>query len=99
MGAMVAAGTVAQAASAVGDAIEASQEQDPAMQAALAMSAQVGAAQLATDAAAIAAGLVMGKDPCVPPGTPGMITQGSPNVLIVSCTAQRSHRHPSLGSR
>jgi hypothetical protein len=27
-------------------------------------------------------GLLVGKDPCVPPGTPGMITTGSANVLI-----------------
>jgi uncharacterized Zn-binding protein involved in type VI secretion len=41
------------------------------------------AAQMAEDAAAMAASKLMGKDPVVPAtGTPGMILQGSPNVLI-----------------
>ncbi len=58
---------------------------DAASAAASAAAAGVGAAtaaaQLAADAAAIAMGLLMGKDPGV--GFPlGMITMGSPNVLI-----------------
>ena len=42
----------------------------------------MGAAQLAADIAAWAAAAAMGKDICVPPGTPGMILMGSPNVLV-----------------
>jgi uncharacterized Zn-binding protein involved in type VI secretion len=76
------AGMAAQAASIAGDAAEAVAADDAAMSAALGMSASVAAAQMANDAIAMAMGLVMGKDPCVPPGTPGAITVGSPNVLI-----------------
>ena len=41
------------------------------------------AAQMAEDAAVMAASKLLGKDPVVPgTGTPGMIMEGSPNVLI-----------------
>lgn len=76
------AGMAAQAMSAAGDAIEAVAVDDSAMSAALGMSATIAVAQLANDAVAMAMGAVMGKDPCVPPGTLGAITMGSPNVLI-----------------
>jgi uncharacterized Zn-binding protein involved in type VI secretion len=76
------AGQVAQVAAIAGDAIEAANTDDAAMSAALNMSASVMAAQMAADAAAMAAGAAMGKDVCVPPGTMGAITLGSPNVLI-----------------
>jgi RHS repeat-associated protein len=77
-----AASQVAQVASIAGDAIEAVESDDAAMSAALGMSAGMAAAQMAADAIAMAMGNAMGKDVCVPPGTPGMITMGSPNVLI-----------------
>jgi len=52
-----------------------------ASSAAAAVDTATAAAQLAADAAAIAMGLLMGKDPGI--GFPfGMITMGSPNVLI-----------------
>jgi uncharacterized Zn-binding protein involved in type VI secretion len=76
------AGQVAQVASIAGDAILATEADDSAMSAALGMSAAVAAAQLANDAVAMAMGAIMGKDPCVPPGTLGTIVMGSPNVLI-----------------
>jgi uncharacterized Zn-binding protein involved in type VI secretion len=76
------AGMGAQAASMAGDAVEAATAEDPAIAAAMGMSAAMAAAQMANDVAAMAAGAAMGKDPCVPPGTPGMITIGSPNVQI-----------------
>jgi hypothetical protein len=74
----------AQATSIAGDAIEAGNPANsPAMQAAMGMSAGVAAAQLANDLVALAMGALMGKDPCVPPGTPGAILLNtSPNVLI-----------------
>lgn len=76
------AGLAAQTAGMVGDGIEAATTDDSAMQAAMAMSTAATATQMASDAAAMAAGMAMGKDPCVPPGTPGMITLGSPTVEI-----------------
>ena len=76
------AGQVAQVASIAGDAVEALTVDDSAMSAALGMSAAMAAAQMAADAVAMAMGNAMGKDPCVPPGTLGAITVGSPNVLI-----------------
>jgi uncharacterized Zn-binding protein involved in type VI secretion len=76
------AGQVAQVPSIAGDSIEAVATDDAAMSAALGMSAGIAAAQMAADAVAMAAGAAMGKDPCVPPGTLGAITVGSPNVLI-----------------
>jgi len=76
------AGLVAQGSSAAGDALEAVEADDAAMSAALGMSAAVQAAQMANDVLALAMGALMGKDPCLPPGTLGAITLGSPNVLI-----------------
>ncbi len=80
-GAMI-AGMVASGLGAVGDGIEAVQADNSHMAAALATNAAMTAAQLAADVAAMAATAAMGKDLAVPPGTPGMITLGSPNVLI-----------------
>jgi uncharacterized Zn-binding protein involved in type VI secretion len=80
--AMTAAGTAAQGMAVAGDAIEAGQAEDPAMAQALSLSANAMAAQMASDAVAMAMGAAMGKDPCVPPGTPGAILVGSSNVLI-----------------
>jgi uncharacterized Zn-binding protein involved in type VI secretion len=83
MGVMTAAGLTAQACSAMGDIVEAEQTEDPAMSQALALSGQMKGLQMASDVAGIAAGVMMGKDICVPPGTPGAIIGGtSPNVLI-----------------
>ncbi|CAM2005228.1 RHS repeat-associated core domain-containing protein [Acanthopleuribacter pedis] len=75
-------GFTAQGLSAVGDAIESVEADNSAMADALALSAAMGAAQLANDAAAMAASLLMGKDICIAPVNPGMILNGSPNVLI-----------------
>ncbi|CAM2070397.1 PAAR domain-containing protein [Sulfidibacter corallicola] len=75
-------GFAAQGLSAMGDAIESVEADNSAMADALALSAAMGAAQLANDAAAMAASLLMGKDLCVLPVNPGMILDGSPNVLI-----------------
>jgi uncharacterized Zn-binding protein involved in type VI secretion len=82
MKAAAVAGQVAQMASMAGDAVAAATASNAAISAAMAMSAGLAAAQMANDAAAMAAGAAMGKDPSVPPGTPGMITMGSPTVLI-----------------
>lgn len=82
MKAVAVAGKVAQVAAIAGDAIEAVEADDSAVSAALGMNATMMAAQMAADAVAQAAGAAMGKDPCVPPGTMGAITLGSPNVLI-----------------
>ena len=78
------AGMAAQVASIAGDSIEAGNPANsPAMQAAMGMSASVAAAQMANDLVALAIGALMGKDPCVPPGTPGAILLNvSPDVLI-----------------
>jgi uncharacterized Zn-binding protein involved in type VI secretion len=78
------AGMAAQVATIAADAMdaEATAAEDPAMSAALGMAAGMGAAQMANDILAMAMGAAMGKDPCVPPGTLGAITMGSPNVLI-----------------
>lgn len=77
-------GMVAQVASIAGDAIEAADPANsPAMGAAMGMSAAVAAAQMANDLIAMAMGALMGKDPCVPPGTPGMVSiPMAPTVLI-----------------
>jgi hypothetical protein len=78
------AGMVAQVATIAADAVDAgaTAAEDPAMSAAMGMAAGMGAAQMAADMLAMALGAAMGKDPCVPPGTLGAITMGSPNVLI-----------------
>jgi uncharacterized Zn-binding protein involved in type VI secretion len=79
------AGNAAQVADIGGDALEAV-EADAADNAQLAeemgLSAAMKAAQMANDLVAMAIGMTMGKDPCLPPGTIGAITLGSPNVLI-----------------
>ena len=50
---------------------------------AAAVGAATAAAQMAADIAAAALSAGMGKDPWIPPGVPlGMITSGSPNVVI-----------------
>jgi uncharacterized Zn-binding protein involved in type VI secretion len=75
------AGMATQIAGIVADTMEAADADDSAMSDALALSAQMGAAQLAADAVAMAVGMLMGKDPCV--GVPvGAITTGVSNVLI-----------------
>jgi RHS repeat-associated protein len=80
--AMMVAGMVAQASAIVGDAIESVEADNSAMSAALGMNAAMMAAQMANDMVAMAMGALMGKDPCLPPGTLGVILMGSPNVLI-----------------
>jgi uncharacterized Zn-binding protein involved in type VI secretion len=57
---------------------------DAAMSSAIGLSVAMMAAQAAADAAAASMTRMMGTDqPCIPPtGTPGMILDGSPNVLI-----------------
>src|SRR5262249_59853672 len=82
MKAAMIAGMAAQVASIAGDAIEAGNpDNSPAMQSAMGMSASVAAAQMANDLVALAMGALMGKDPCVPPGTPGAtLLNTSPNV-------------------
>lgn len=81
---MMIAGMVAQGLSIAGDTIEAVEADNAAMSAALGLNASMMAAQMAADAIAMVMGALMGKDPCVPPGTPGMILPGlvSTNVLI-----------------
>lgn len=82
MKAMMMAGMVAQVASIAGDAIESVEADNSAMSSALGLSAAMSAAQMANDIVAMVIGALMGKDPCIPPGTLGAITMGSPNVLI-----------------
>lgn len=68
------------------DAADAATAADPAMAAANALSAAMGAAQLAADAVAMAMTAAMGTDPCTPPvlGPPGLgaVTTGKGNVII-----------------
>jgi uncharacterized Zn-binding protein involved in type VI secretion len=74
---------VAQVAAIGVEVEEAVEAGDTALLAAMGLNALKMAAQMAADAAAMAASAAMGKDPVVPPtGTPGMILVGSPNVLI-----------------
>jgi uncharacterized Zn-binding protein involved in type VI secretion len=85
MKAAMIAGMAAQVAAIAGDAVESERAQDDsALSAALGMSASMMAAQMANDVAAMAMGAMMGKDLCVPPGTPGVIQaiNASPNVVI-----------------
>lgn len=82
MKAMMMAGMVAQVAAIAGDAIESVEADNAAMSSALGLSAAMSAAQMANDIVAMVMGALMGKDPCVPPGTLGAIIVGSPNVLI-----------------
>jgi uncharacterized Zn-binding protein involved in type VI secretion len=86
--ASAAAGKAAKAAGAIaiaGDAanaVAAAAAGDAAAAAAQAHAARGAAAQMLADAVATAMGAAMGKDPTVPPGTFGTITNGVPNVLI-----------------
>jgi uncharacterized Zn-binding protein involved in type VI secretion len=82
MKAAMVAGMAAQGLSIAGDAVEAVEADNSAMGAALGINAGMMAAQMAADMVAMAMGAAMGKDPCVPPGTPGVVMLGSPNVLI-----------------
>lgn len=90
------AGQVAAAAGIVGDAFDAAAAPSADEAAASAISAGMAALQLAADAAASAAELMLGKDPALPPGLPGMLTLGMPNVLIgglpIPNTADIAHR-------
>ncbi|MCY1013059.1 PAAR domain-containing protein [Nannocystis pusilla] len=80
MGMMV-AGMGAQVAGVVADSVDSADATDPAVAEGFALSAQMGAAQLAMDAAAMAMGMLMGKPPCI--GSPtGAILLGAPNVVI-----------------
>ena len=84
MGMMVAS-TTSQAIGIAGDVVAATETSNEQMSAALALNAGLMSAQLANDAAAMAAAAAMGKDqPMVPPtGTLGSILANtSPNVLI-----------------
>jgi uncharacterized Zn-binding protein involved in type VI secretion len=74
-------GMAAQAAGVVADGIDAASAEDPAVAAAHALSAETGAKQLAMDAAAMAFGMLLGKNPCVGPPV-GAIMAGASNVLI-----------------
>lgn len=77
------AGIAAQGAAIAGDVVESVEADTAAMSAALAQNAAMMAAQLAADAAAMALAAAMGKDPAVPPGTPGtIIAPGAVNVII-----------------
>ena len=77
------AGVAAQGLAIAGDIVESVEADNSAMSAALAQNAAMMAAQLAADAVAMAMAAAMGKDPAIPPGTPGMIISlASPNVLI-----------------
>ena len=84
MGMMVAS-TTSQALTIAGDVTEAVETDNAAMSSALALNASLMAAQLANDAAAMAAAAAMGKDqPMIPPtGTFGAIlVNTSMNVMI-----------------
>ena len=77
------AGVAAQGAAIAGDVVESVEADSSAMSGALALNAGMMAAQLAADAVAMALAAAMGKDLCVPAGTPGVITSmASPNVMI-----------------
>jgi hypothetical protein len=78
---MMIAGIATQAVGVVADGMDAASADDPAVASANALAAGMGAAQLAMDAAAIAFGAMIGKNPCI--GSPtGAILLGAPNVLI-----------------
>lgn len=75
------AGMAMGAVGVVADGIDAAQAEDPAVASAHALAAGMGAAQLAADAAAMAFGAMIGKNPCI--GSPtGAILLGHPNVLV-----------------
>lgn len=78
---MLVAGMAAQGAGVVADAIDAAGTGDPALASAYALSAVTGAAQLASDAVALAFGAMLGKNPCI--GSPtGALALGATDVLI-----------------
>jgi len=84
MNAAMVAGMVAQFAAIVGTAEEASNPMNsPAMSAALGMSAGMMATQMASDLVAIAMGALMGKDPCIPPGTFGAIALNTSDDVMI----------------
>jgi uncharacterized Zn-binding protein involved in type VI secretion len=84
MTAAMVAGMAAQVAAIVGTAQEAENPMNsPAMQAAMGMSAAMMAAQMASDLVAMAMGALMGKDPCVPPGTLGAITLNTSSDVMI----------------
>lgn len=74
-------GMVAQVAGVVADDLDAASAEDPAVAEAMALSAETGAKQLAMDAASMAFGMLLGKNPCVGPPV-GAIMAGASNVLI-----------------
>jgi len=78
------AGAVSQATDIATSFAEAEANDDSAMAAAIGLSVAMMAAQAAADAASAAMTNQLGTDqPFIPPvGTPGMILDGSPNVLI-----------------
>jgi uncharacterized Zn-binding protein involved in type VI secretion len=77
------AGVAAQGLAIAGDVVESVEADSSAMSAALSLNAGMMAAQLAADAVAMALAAAMGKDPAVPPGTPGaIIAPGAVNVMI-----------------
>jgi uncharacterized Zn-binding protein involved in type VI secretion len=78
------AGKVSQATQIADSFAEAEANDDAAMAGAIGLSVAMMAAQAAADAIAAALSKQMGKDqPCIPPiGTPGMILNGSPNVML-----------------
>jgi uncharacterized Zn-binding protein involved in type VI secretion len=82
-----AAGAVAQATDIVTSFTEAEANDDAAQAEAIGLSVAMMAAQAAADAASAAMTKQLGTDqPFIPPvGTPGMILDGSPNVLIGGC--------------
>ncbi|CAM2005877.1 PAAR domain-containing protein [Acanthopleuribacter pedis] len=75
-------GFVATGLGVAGDIVESVEADNADMSAALALSAATATAQMANDVMALAAAAMMGKDPCLPPGTPGAIFAGSPDVWI-----------------
>ena len=84
MNAMMVAGMAAQIAAIVGTAQEAGDPMNsPAMSAAMGMSAGMMAAQMASDLVAMAMGALMGKDPCVPPGTLGAIALNTSSDVMI----------------
>lgn len=78
------AGKVSMATQMASSFAEAEAKDDSAMASAIGLSAAMMAAQAAADAAAAAMTKMMGTDQaCIPPtGTPGMILEGSANVMI-----------------
>jgi uncharacterized Zn-binding protein involved in type VI secretion len=74
-------GMAAQGLGIVADELDAASAEDPAVAEAYVLSAEVGAKQLAMDAATMAFGLLLGKNTCFGPPV-GAIMEGEANVLI-----------------